>query len=225
MVGVGEANKEDEVQSVDILVFDASVEPPVLLEWVEVESQNIEQNLAGGSSKVDFSAPLTLSSKKVCIAVVANCSLSGLTKGTPKNDVLNSLIFQNSGKWLADADNYTTIPMYGEIEVAKIEPSVSIANIEMKRMLARIDIQNSTSNFKIEDVYLANFNTNGYVSPEWDSNGKINLTPTAPNMPSDPGKTLGAENAIRYQVNGAASYIGEIYALEASAAMRCRWSG
>lgn len=219
MVGVGEANKEDEVQSVDILVFDASVEPPVLLEWVEVESQNIEQNLAGGSSKVDFSAPLTLSSKKVCIAVVANCSLSGLTKGTPKNDVLNSLIFQNSGKWLADADNYTTIPMYGEIEVAKIEPSVSIANIEMKRMLARIDIQNSTSNFKIEDVYLANFNTNGYVSPEWDSNGKINLTPTAPNMPSDPGKTLGAENAIRYQVNGAASYIGEIYALEASAAI------
>lgn len=86
-------------------------------------------------------------------------------------------------------------------------------------MLARIDIQNSTSNFKIEDVYLANFNTNGYVSPEWDSNGKINLTPTAPNMPSDPGKTLGAENAIRYQVNGAASYIGEIYALEASAAI------
>lgn len=84
MVGVGEANKEDEVQSVDILVFDASVEPAVLLEWVEVESQNIEQNLAGGSSKVDFSAPLTLSSKKVCIAVVANCSLSGLTKGTPK---------------------------------------------------------------------------------------------------------------------------------------------
>lgn len=81
--------------------------------------------------------------------------------------------------------------MYGEIEVAKIEPSVSIANIEMKRMLARIDIQNSTSNFKIEDVYLANFNTNGYVSPEWDSNGKINLTPTAPNMPSDPGKTFG----------------------------------
>ena len=219
MVGVGEANKEDEVQSVDILVFDASVEPAVLLEWVEVESQNIEQNLAGGSSKVDFSAPLTLSSKKVCIAVVANCSLSGLTKGTPKNDVLNSLIFQNSGKWLADADNYTAIPMYGEIEVAKIEPSVSIANIEMKRMLARIDIQNSTSNFKIEDVYLANFNTNGYVSPEWDSNGKINLTPTAPNMPSDPGKTLGAENAIRYQVNGAASYIGEIYALEASAAI------
>lgn len=54
MVGVGEANKEDEVQSVDILVFDASVEPAVLLEWVEVESQNIEQNLAGGSSKVDF---------------------------------------------------------------------------------------------------------------------------------------------------------------------------
>lgn len=41
------------------------------------------------------------------------------------------------------------------------------------------------------------------MSPEWDSNGKINLTPTAPNMPSDPGKTLGAENAIRYQVNGA----------------------
>ena len=219
MVGVGEANKEDEVQSVDILVFDASVEPAVLLEWVEVESQNINQNLAGGSSKVDFSAPLTLSSKKVCIAVVANCSLSGLTKGTPKNDVLNSLIFQNSGKWLADADNYTAIPMYGEIEVAKIEPSVSIANIEMKRMLARIDMQNSTSNFKIEDVYLANYNTNGYVSPEWGSNGKINLAPTAPNIPSDPGKTLGAENAIRYQVNGGASYIGEIYALEASAAI------
>ena len=45
----------------------------------------------------------------------------------------------------------------------------------MKRMLARIDIRNNsaTSNFTVEEVYLANYNTTGYIAPAWNTNGRL----------------------------------------------------
>lgn len=65
----------------------------------------------------------------------------------------------------------------------------SITGINMKRMLARIDIRNSASNFTVEEVYLANYNTIGYIAPAWDANGKLkDPVPDDPNLPADSGK-------------------------------------
>ena len=109
--------------------------------------------------------------------------------------------------------------MYGEKEVAKITPSMnSITGINMKRMLARIDIRNSASNFTVEEVYLTNYNTIGYIAPAWDANGKVgDPASDALNLPADGGKKTEEGDAILYSVSGNTPYNGEIYTFEAPA--------
>ncbi len=92
----------------------------------------------------------------------------------------------------------------------------------MKRMLARIDIRNNsaTSNFTVEEVYLANYNTTGYIAPAWNTNGQV--TEPAPDTPGSPhgnsGKMTEEGDAILYSVKGNTPYDGEIYTFESLAA-------
>ena len=227
MTGTGVAKKEDEIKTVDILVFDASKTPAVYLEWVS--GTGVTQDLANNNSTVSFSAVLSPTTASTCIVVVANRELGAIasefTKGeTTKDKVMEDLLHSHTGKWTADgssADGYTRIPMYGETEVAKITPSMnSITGINMKRMLARIDIRNSASNFTVEEVYLANYNTIGYIAPAWDANGKLKApAPDDPNLPADGGKKTEEGDAILYSVSGNTPYNGEIYTFEAPAAV------
>ena len=226
MAGTGVAKKEDEIKTVDILVFDASKTPAVYLEWVS--GTGVTQDLANNNSTVNFSAVLSPTTASTCIVVVANRELGAIAsefrKGeTTKDKVMENLLHSHTGKWTADgssADGYTRLPMYGEKEVAKITPSMnSITGINMKRMLARIDIRNSASNFTVEEVYLANYNTIGYIAPAWDADGKLkDPAPDDPNLPADGGKKTEEGDAILYSVNGNTPYNGEIYTFEAPAA-------
>lgn len=226
MTGTGVAKKEDEIKTVDILVFDASKTPAVYLEWVS--GTGITQDLANNNSTVSFSAVLSPTTASTCIVVVANRELGAIASEfeegeKTKDEVMKDLLHSHTGKWTADGssvDGYTRIPMYGETEVAKITPSMnSITGINMKRMLARIDVRNSASNFTVEEVYLANYNTIGYIAPAWDANGKLkDPAPDAPNLPADGGKKTEEEDAILYSVNGNTPYNGEIYTFEAPAA-------
>ena len=229
MAGTGTDSKEDEVKTVDVLVFDVSQTPAVFLE--RVEGTGITQNWAGGDAMVNFSAVLSPTTALTCIVVVANKPLSsiasGFTKGsTTKVEVMEALTHTLTGKWPADgstAGGYTPIPMYGEKTVTKIEPSMNpITGIGMKRMLARIDIRNSTltsNNFTVEEVYLANYNTAGYVAPAWNTNGQvIEPMPDAPKIPGNGGKQTGESVVLPYTVGGSRTYDGEIYTFESPAA-------
>ena len=91
----------------------------------------------------------------------------------------------------------------------------------MKRMLARIDIRNNsaTSNFTVEEVYLANYNTTGYIAPAWNTNGQVtDPVPDTPVLPAGSGKKTEEGDAILYSVNGNTPYDGEIYTFESLAA-------
>lgn len=228
MSGTGTDNKEDEVKTVDILVFDNSKSPAVFLEWSQ--GKNITQDLANNTSTVEFEVVLSPTLVSTRIVVVANRQLnsivSGFIKGTTtKAEVMTELTHTLTDKWPADgstADGYTPIPMYGEKVVTKLDHSSinPISGISMKRMLARIDVRNSTSNFKVEEVYLANYNTKGYLAPLWDTNGELNTsTPDALNIPGDSGKKKEESDALSYPVNGSKVYDGEIYTFEAAAAV------
>lgn len=226
MTGTGTAKKEDEIKAVDILVFDASKTPAVFLEWAQ--GTDLVQDLANDNSTVTFSAPLPPTSTSTCLMVIANRPLDdiapGFTKGeTTKAQAMEALLHSREGKWTADGSTsggYTPIPMYGETEVAKIDISMNpITGINMKRMLARIDIHNSASNFTVEEVYLGNYNTVGFIAPAWGANGQItDPSPDTPTLPGDSGKKTGEGNAILYSVNGNTPYDGEIYTFESLAA-------
>ena len=220
MTGTGAAKKEDEIKTVDILVFDTSKTPAVFLEWVS--GTGVTQDLANNNSTVNFSAVLSPTTASTCIVVVANRELDGIAsefrKGeTTKVEAMEDLLHTHG----SSADGYTRIPMYGEKEIAKIAPSMNpITGINMKRMLARIDIRNSASNFMVEEVYLANYNTTGYIAPAWDADGKVgDPASDVLNLPADGGKKTDEGNAILYSVGGNTSYNGEIYTFEAPAAV------
>lgn len=234
MTGSEGGYKEDEVQNVDILVFDASKTPAIFLEWVEVKSTAITQTLDGTTATATFSAPLTPTDGKTCIMVVANRPtdvesykniLAGFKKGeTTKVNAMEAMIhIGNPWQWPTDGPNdsgkYLPIPMCGEKEVDKIAPSMEpIGDISLKRMLARIDIVNSASNFTVDVVYLANYNNAGYVVPVWDANGKIDLTATSTNIPASSDQKVGMSDANYHPIDGENSYLGNIYTFEAPAA-------
>lgn len=226
MSGAGAAKKEDEVKTVDILVFDMSKSPAVFLEWTE--GTDVTQDLADNIATVDFSARLSPTTGSVCIVVVANKKLSSIVPGfekgtTTKAEAMEAMTHTLTGEWPADGSisgGYMPIPMYGEKEVAKLDPSMNpITGISMKRMLARIDIRNSASNFTVEEVFLANYNTTGYVAPVWDADGQIIASPSGDglNIPADNGKQVGKALVLSYPVYGNTPYDGEIYTFEAAA--------
>ena len=70
MSGTGTDNKEDEVKTVDILVFDNSKSPAVFLEWSQ--GKNITQDLANNTSTVEFEVALSPTLVSTRIVVVAN---------------------------------------------------------------------------------------------------------------------------------------------------------
>ncbi len=240
MVGDGDANKEDEVKRVDLLVFDAT--DPANERFIEyAQGEEISQDFSQSTSTVTFTAKLSRRDNASRIVIVANSNIAAIAerfdKGqTTKAEVMEKLIHATSGstpaewKWKTDVltPAYTPIPMYGEVEVANLKPqTVSKEGIELTRMLARIDIQNSTldngntSNFTLEQVYLVNYNTAGYLAPAWASGtGQIlDPQPDDPLIPAASGKKPGKDNAIVYALNGATEYIGEIYAYESIAAV------
>ena len=221
MAGTGLASKEDEVKTVDVLVFDASSSPEMFLEWVQ--ATDVSQDLSV-STVAQFTARLATTSASTRIVVVANKSLSSIASGFAgknKAEVMDMLTHSSTGNWPANgasATGYTPIPMYGETVVSRINTSMVIGTpIPLTRMLARIDVLNSASNFTVEEVYLVNYNTNGYIAPGWDTNGQVNNA-SIPNIPSTSGKQTGESTKLTYAVNGSNNYVGEIYTFEAPAA-------
>ncbi|WP_337941302.1 fimbrial protein [Parabacteroides sp.] len=219
----GTNNKEDEVKTVDILVFDAAQSPEVLL--ARVVATNVTQDLSKNPSTVTFSAELPRTSGKARVVMVANQSLSSIIQdsdiGKTKAEIMPKLTHSSTVAWPANGSNssgYTPIPMYAEKEVSKIYPEMDpIININLVRMLARIDINNEASNFTVENVYLANYNTVGYIASAWDSGTGL-LSDPEPDDPMIPGNSDRTGSPYSYSVNGAASYLGEIYTYEAIAA-------
>ncbi|MEI3420558.1 MAG: hypothetical protein V8R91_05545 [Butyricimonas faecihominis] len=79
----------------------------------------------------------------------------------------------------------------------------------MTRMLARVDVENKVSGeiFKLEEIYLVNYNTSGYIAPKWnEADGVLVPNPYATNenpmIPCPFRKTTGCRrsgNEIRVQ--------------------------
>ncbi len=229
---------ENEVKTVDMLVFDASGSVPVLSECV---AGTVSENASAGSGAstvytAKFTAKLS-PLEDAQVVIVANAAArvaavkDGFTAGaTTKSEVLEALTFSKTGAWpAADGDgNYTPVPMYGETGVMDITAGMQIDNIEMRRMLARIDIRNTDAaavSFTLEKVHLCNYNTAGNIAPKWNPATGAILAPCTPpdlsaSLPAAPAKQTGGANAITYDYTAAVSdgLAGEVYAFESPAA-------
>lgn len=201
------------VEKIDLLVFKSD---GTLLEHVESPDITISEqsSVENEGYKVTFTAVLANPHADAeTLAIVANVNdvASLVGSKTSKKAILEALIVNYE-----DGKAVPAIPMYGEINGISegVTNGKNITGIELTRMLARIDVLNSASNFTLSKVHVVNCNSKGYIAKSWDSDGK--LTNTLPNIPSDAGPKTGSVNALGYTYS-ASGISGEIYVCEVSA--------
>lgn len=99
---------------------------------------------------------------------------ASVTESDTKLTALEKLNLTQTTKWDIQS---MPIPMYGDVVLKEsdIQPGKKIEGINLVRMLARIDVKVSPDiyNFTLDKVYLCNRYTQGYVSPQWDSQGNV----------------------------------------------------
>ncbi len=218
-----DGTKENYVNEADILVFDVDDSDPanVVETFREHAHGDIISNSAADQAyRVELKAKLTAAANSR-VVIVSNAgaqvasALSGIAAGTPKKTVLERLKY-SSGPWAASGamETFQPIPMYGETGKVDIAFGAKLTGIQLRRIAARIDVNNMADLFTMERIYLCNYNTIGYIAPKWRTNDGQIVSLAAPNLPLDPGKQPGA--AIYTPTSRIME--GEIYTLESAAA-------
>ncbi|MDU1891389.1 MAG: fimbrial protein [Dysgonomonas sp.] len=216
--------KENEIKDVDILVFKVDAAGNQVYSYHKPAINIFNTN----TGTVKFHAKLQEEiDRNLLIVANARNSVNGILGSitadvTSKTEVLALLEQSNTTKWEADGDGvYTNIPMITETGKMDVIIGTKVKNISFVRMLARIDVKVSVAeaNFRLENIYLCNYSTNGRIAPAWDAKGVLSTTAaTSPNLPTTLNRKIGNENAIKYTASGKTSYEGEIYIFEAEAA-------
>lgn len=120
------------------------------------------------------------------VAVLANArslvdaaTLTGKTKSTLLPEFMVEM--PADGKWTAKR-----IPMWSEVKKAAISEGITLTDVKLARMVARVDVDipATVSNFKLTGVDLYNYNTWGTLVPAatgaWDKTEGKALTPVVP---------------------------------------------
>ena len=232
-----DATKEQEVAEVDVIIFENGGN--TLVEYHRIASADLVTVTGGYRFKVRdithnnniTAAVVANAAVEVAAALAALAAASGTNTyiGETKADFLDALQIEIGGKWNTSATGYWRIPMYGEAIVPGNIYSTTIPDVQLVRMLAKVDVVNTIAptgapvagNFELTAVHVANYNTNGYLAPAWNpTTGGILPLATTPNLPTDPGAHLWTANGdeLTYTLtSGQTSLANEIYLFEASA--------
>lgn len=230
---------EEAVKTLDVFVFDGS-SPALLLQ--RAPGTIVSQSTTGSNDYlVQFKVKLFRNSSARTLSIVANASDEAATAavvGATKPTVLAALTHTRSGAWKAAPADYTPIPMFGEVAVPSgISYGMDkITGVSLVRMLARIDVvNNAQSVFALDEIYLVNRNTRGYIASKWDTaTGALyteddNISAPYPYpytvngnpyLPANTGAMSGEGNKLPYTYahNGGVGLLGEIYTYEANKA-------
>ncbi|RHJ87869.1 hypothetical protein [Parabacteroides sp. AM08-6] len=173
---------ERKIKDIDLMFFDDSY-PAVLLEHFHITDLSEEtwsdDYLVLFQLAIGENDDLSRARSVVAIANAHREVLDAWSYGPyyiEKPLLLEHLTFQSSHEWNTSVPGFTPMPMYGEVSVYGVYKGMTIPGIELKRMLARIDVQNRVNSniFKLEKIYLANYRTSGFIAPAWDeSSGDI----------------------------------------------------
>ncbi len=218
--------QQKELETVDLLVFNAGDSPETLLAHI------------GGLSATPSGSNFTVTTNKLAgtenfrLIVVANAgaaitaalgTLPNGGVGAAKQVVLGALTVAQNGMWPSNGSStntYNPIPMYGESGAIQ-HIQATVGTVTLTRMLARIDVEvlaaAQSSNFVLQRVHLVNYNQKGYIAPAWNSSNGTLTTPTLqmPNVPANPSKKVWAQNGDQISYTASASGLSsEIFAFE-----------
>lgn len=218
-----DGDKESEINEIDILAFKYD-NGNFVFEY-HAKGEDIKITNPSGAYKAEFKANLT-EGDDYNLLIIANAEdiitqiLPSLNTGTPIEEVSQALEFQNMAQWAADENGtYKTIPMAGITGRVTIEHGTTLPEIDVVRMLSRIDVVISTTDFTLQRIHLCNYNTKGYIIPILNTEKTAFENPaTTPNLPDNTDKQLGTDLSFKYDVSGTSSFRGEIYTFESATA-------
>lgn len=219
--------QENEVKSIEILLFDTQGK----FVYNPIYSNNISSHPNDSRIKT-FSVKIPEGTYNMVVLGNARKSLGAIIKdieaGTPKETIMSKLVFTNNEKWNTNAasEEYTPIPLWGEINRASIGPEGSNSlSLQLVRMIAKIDIvlttETAQNKLKMESVRLYNYNNQGCIAPEdsnWDAHLKHVTAPSIPPSAQKPDNPASA--ALIYAgetIVDDISCTNEIYTFEAEA--------
>lgn len=166
-------------------------------------------------SSTTFEIELPMGSYDLMVVGNAESEVEGaglVPRTTTKANAIAALTFSKTGKW----DYTKPIPVWGytlsSVTVSDTTPAAAL-DIDMHRMVARIDVELSTAaagtnnaNFALTEVYLANYNTVGQIAPNytntsvWDDDGGVvnegSGIALAPSLPEGEGNPTGKQTGM-----------------------------
>lgn len=194
-------DKEEELGSMDVLLFKLTGGGEVFSERIAVDHASILDNGAGGKK---FRISLKKTPDKFRFVLIANASTSVTQAirlhpgGGLKEDLLADIISEvdaNDPRWNTSDTNYRPIPMWGESDdMYAIDDNLpENLQIGLLRSLARIDVlikrpQVTPDKFKLHSIYVYNTKKKGRVVPAYDVPGLLQTNPIdyrvlAPSLP------------------------------------------
>lgn len=210
--------QENNINEVTVLAYKSNAGTETLVEKIVIPSNQI--TILSGEVKIEAAIP-TNTYNRIVIVTNANAQVTSLAIGSTLATLMGLQYTSTTGQW--DVSTPAYIPMSGQI-VAQTINGLAITkgvakifkDVNLTRMLARIDIQNNASaNFTLKNVYLYNLNRNGLIIP---GSGYQSL----PAQPTLPGSVLKINpNPMVYNftsLNVANQLTREIYTFEAAPA-------
>jgi len=212
------STEENKITELDILVFDVDIDNNETFSYHVPVTSAINK---GGTDEqeLNFSAWLKRGNDQNVVVIanarsVLNTIIASIPNKGSKANILKQLIISHSGAWPVNGS--LPMPMYSESgktdihAVANTNPPI---NMQLIRMLARIDVKNSASGFELQEVYLCNASINGYISPVWDEKGNVSFGKMTANLPP----SFSKQSLLTYPVSSG-MLEREIYTFESAEA-------
>lgn len=186
------ADQENDVEEIDILIFEQGASGKCM-NIVSCSGTEIHNEGSAPYKKKSVRVKMRYGTYDIVMLANAHGAVSATSLiGKTKAEVLGLLTetIPTDGKWIAtsSATDYKVIPMWGDISNVTIDQPTSTlgADINLTRMLARVDVQIATGvRFVLTSVDVYNYNTKGALVPataNWDSsNNRVNAPTVPPN--------------------------------------------
>lgn len=190
-----DTEKENEIHSIDVLVFYTENGEERYAYRVMVDPATIEEV---DINRRKFTVKLSDDGKAYNYAILANVTdevsayfpNSDSRVGMEKEELFKNLVSVQAELWNTDASSsgYRPIPMYGESGV-KLISQLKNSTVSVVRTMARVDIISSVPPmlFNLSEVYVYNRNTRGRIAGDQHLLNKSKMIYTAPSLPDNLG--------------------------------------
>lgn len=211
---------EDRVEEVSVLVFGE--------DGKYISTYQVDTDISQSDKTVTFEALLNNGTFDLLVVANANTEVeaANLTTSDTRESAAKKITIKTpaNGMWntVAGSQEYRSIPMCGESGITTLNGGAAVTiELSLVRMLAKVEISlvgNAQKNFKVTNIYMANYNRKGQIAVNANSWNSDKSGVTITSTPNYPDKTEGSNHMLNYsdKIVDNKSCTNEIYLMEAN---------